>query len=152
MENGRQFDVNLYGHPPGENVMIKVLRGSQELTVQVPVVERQDDVYRLSVMVSPEENLVRRLGILAIDLTPRTAALLPVVRTNTGVVVAARSPDATYGRVALQPGDIIHTLNRTPIGSLDELRRALDGIQPGQPVVLQIERRGRLEFMAFEFE
>jgi serine protease Do len=152
MENGRQFDVNLYGHPPGEAVTIRVLRGSQELTAQVPVVERQDDMNRLSVMVSPEENLVRRLGILAIDLTPGTAALLPVVRVNSGAVVAARSPDAIYGRVALQPGDIIHTLNRTPIGNLAELRRALDGIDPGQPVVLQIERRGRLEFMAFEFE
>jgi serine protease Do len=152
MENGRQFEVNLYGYPPGTSVAVRVLRGSDQLTVQVPVVEREDEVSRLSVMVTPDENLVPRLGILAIDLTPRIAAFLPALRDDVGVVVAARSPDATYGRLALEPGDVIHSLNRQRVSSLGELRAAMDQIGAGQSVVLQIERRGQFRFLAFELE
>jgi serine protease Do len=150
MENGRQLDVNVYRRPVGEVVSLKVLRGEQELTFQVPVYDRPDDINRFSVMVTPEENLVRQLGILAVDLTPQAAARLPFLRLASGVVVAARSPDATYGRVALQPGDVIHALNGRPVNNLAELREAIDKIEIGQAVVLQVERRGRLRFMAFE--
>lgn len=152
MENGRQFDVNLYGRPVGQRVGIEVLRVGQRLKFQVPVYERSDDTNRFSFMVSPDENLVPRLGILAIDLTPQAMALLPGLRARSGVVVAARSPDATYGRVALAPGDVIHALNGEPITSLAQLRKAIESIGVGQPVVLQVERRGRLEYMAFEIE
>ena len=152
MENGRQFHVNLYGRPVGQRVGIEVLRVGQMLKFQVPVYERSDDTNRFSFMVSPDENLVRRLGILAIDLTPQAVALLPGLRARSGVVVAARSPDAIYGRVALAPGDVIHALNGKPITSLAQLRKAIESIGVGQPVVLQVERRGRLEYIAFEIE
>ncbi len=152
MENGRQFHVNLYGRPVGQRVGIEVLRVGQMLKFQVPVYERSDDTNRFSFMVSPDENLVPRLGILAIDLTPQAVALLPGLRARSGVVVAARSPDAIYGRVALAPGDVIHALNGKPITSLAQLRKAIESIGVGQPVVLQVERRGRLEYIAFEIE
>ncbi len=86
------------------------------------------------------------------DLTPRVAALLPELRGRYGVVVAARSPDASYGRVGLFPGDVIRSLNRGAIRNLDELRAAVGRLQVGQPVVLQVERRGRLQYLAFEME
>ena len=152
MENGRQFDVNLYGHPVGEAVTLDVLRGAEELTFRVPVIERPDAFSRFSVMVTPDENLVRRLGILAVDLDQSTAKLLPFLRGESGVVVAARSPEATTGRVELAPGDVIHALNGRPITGLAQLRSAIDGFLPGDPVVLQIERRGQFMYLAFEIE
>ncbi len=152
MENGRQFDVNLYRTPVGASVTLEVLRAGETLTLQVPVFERPDDVHRFTPMVTPDENLVPRLGILAVDLTEAVTAMLPGLRTQSGVVVAARSPDATYGRAALAPGDVIRVLNGQPIISLAQLRAAIDGIQVGEPVVLQVERRGRLLFIAFEME
>ncbi len=152
MENGRQLDVNIYRRSVGEIVTLRVLRDGKQLTVRVPVVERPDDINRFSPMVTPEENLVPRLGILAVDLTPRTAGLLPMLRSRNGVVVAARSPDATYGRLALAPGDVIRSVNGHTVRNLGELRRAIAEIGPGEPVVLQIERLGRLRFLAFQME
>ena len=152
MENGRQFDVNLYGHPVGEAVPIEVLRGDERLTFQVPVIERPDDVNRFSLMVTPDENLVRRLGILAVDLDSRTAAMLPRLRSESGVVVAARSPDATTGAVALAPGDVIHAINGEPVTDLAQLRSMINRFTPGAPVVLQLERRGQFMYLAFEME
>jgi serine protease Do len=152
MENGRQFDVNLYRRPLGATVTIEVLHGEERLSLPVTVLERPDDLNRFTPMVRPEENLIPRLGILAVDLTPRVATMLPRLRTRSGVVVAARSPDAVYGHAALAPGDVIHALNGASITSLAQLRAALEGINVGEPVVLQVERQGRLHYLAFEME
>ena len=152
MENGRQFDVNLYGRPVGEVVMLDVLRGDRRFTVQVPVIERPGGLEGFSPQVTPEENLVPRLGILGVDLTPRTLAMLPDLRRTEGVVVAARSPDAAYGRIALLRGDVIYTANNQPVGNLAELRALIEPLQPGDPLVLQIERRGQLMYLGFEVE
>jgi serine protease Do len=152
MENGRQFEVNIYQRPIGTVVSLDVLRGSETLSVQVSVYERPDDVTRFTLMVTPEENLIPRLDILGLDLTPQTAALLPGLRSGSGVLVAARAPDAVYGAVALAPGDVVCALNGRPITSLAQLRREIAAVQIGAPVVLQVERRGQLLYIAFEME
>lgn len=152
MENGRQLDVNVYQRPIGAIAGLTVLRGPDTLNVQVPVIERPDDVTRFTLMVTPEENLIPRLGILGLDLTPQAAAMLPGLRSNSGVLVAARAPDAVYGATYLAPGDIVFGLNGRPIESLAQLRAAIDAVKVGQPVVLHVERRGRLSYMAFELE
>jgi serine protease Do len=152
MENGRQFDVNLYRTPVGATVTLEVLRGGETRTASVTVLEREDDPGRFSIMVSPEENLVPKLGILGVGLDQRIAAMIPGLRARAGVVVAARSPDAVYGRVALMPGDVIHSVNGEAITGLEQLRTVLGRIGIGEPVVLQLERRGQLQFMAFEME
>jgi serine protease Do len=152
MENGRQMRVNLYGRAVGERVALEVLRGQEAMPVDVTVYEREDDANRFTTLVTPEENLVERLGILGVDLEPRIAAMLPGLRAETGVVVAARAPDATYGRVGLQPGDVIHALNGEPVASLVQLRQMIGVIAVGDPVVLQVGRRGVLMFLAFEME
>jgi len=152
MENGRQLDVNIYRRPVGTIVSLDVLRGSDRLSIQVPVIERPDDITRFTLMVTPEENLVPRLGILGLDLTPQAVAMLPGLRAKSGVLVAARAPDAVYGASALAPGDIVFALNGRPIDNLSQLRAAIDAAQVGEPVVLHVERRGQLRFMAFELE
>lgn len=152
MENGRQFDVNVYQRPIGTIVSLEVLRGSETLSFQVPVYERPDDVTRFTLMVTPDQNLIPRLGILGLDLTAQTAALLPGLRSSSGVLVAARAPDAVYGAGALAPGDVVFALNDRPITSLAQLRAVIAAVQVGEPVVLHIERRGQLLYMAFEME
>lgn len=152
MENGRQFDVNVYQRAIGDRIELEILRDQSRITLRVPVFERPDDENRFSPMVTPEENLVPRLGILGVDLTPRTARLIPGLRGNRGVIVAARAPDAMYGKVGLLPGDVIHSLNGEPVTQLAELRERVERIGVGEAVVLQVQRRGRLMYLAFELE
>jgi S1-C subfamily serine protease len=52
----------------------------------------------------------------------------------------------------LQTGDIIHSLNQAPIDSLSSLRAALEQIKSHDSVVLQIERGGGYQWLAFEME
>ena len=88
MENARQFNVNLYRRPIGDNVLIEVLRENAKLPLYVTVVERPDDPERFSELADPIENLVSRLGILAVTIDPKVSEMLPPRRKLNGVVVA----------------------------------------------------------------
>src|SRR5688572_20503134 len=152
MENGRQLHVNLYRRLIGDVIALEVLREGLILKVAVAMTERHDPFSSLQ-SADPRQNLVPRLGILGVDLDPRIATMLPVLRVKSGVVVAstaARGIDAREGGLAA--GDVVYAVNRKPVASVAELRAALDQLKSGDAVVLHLERRGELLFLAFTVE
>lgn len=149
MENGRQFDVDLYRKPIGQTVTLEVGRGPQRVIVKVPVVERRGDPLQFSDVVTAEKNLVPRLGFLGLDLNAQVAQLIPGLRADRGVVVAAVAGDASSG---LRPGDVIYALDRTAVGTLAELRAGIDNLPAGTSVVLQVGREGQLRFLTVTLE
>jgi len=116
------------------------------------VIERPDDPTRFADLVSGPDNLVPRLGIVAVTLNSDLKELLGETRIPGGVLVAARTPTSTLLGEGPQPGDVIHAINGTPIQDLAELKQHLRQIKPGQPIVLQIERSGLLSFLVLESE
>ena len=152
MENGRQFEVNLYRRAVGETVTVEVLRAGQPMKFPVAVAERDDDPARFAEMVSPERNVVPRLGVLALDIDERIASMLGDLRLPYGVLVAAISADAPVSEQKLEAGDVIVGFNGTPIKALADLRSAVGRLPTRAPVVLQIQRHGQLMFVAFEVD
>ncbi|MFQ5888650.1 MAG: trypsin-like peptidase domain-containing protein [Gemmatimonadota bacterium] len=153
MENGRQFDVNVYRKVIGDITRLEVLRGDSTLTFEVPVYERAFDPQSLADLVTEEENLIPELGILGITLDAELARLLPPLRNRSGVIVAARAPGVTYwGGNGLLPGDVILAVNGIPVSGLATLRSAMGRTRHGEPVVVQVERRGGLRYLVFERE
>jgi serine protease Do len=63
-----------------------------------------------------------------------------------------RAADAPYGGDGLRSGDVIHAVNGKRIKDLETLRQTVGELDSGDPVVCQIERGGRLEFVAFEID
>ena len=153
LENARQFQVNLYPRGGGEVVELEVLRGGVRATYSVSPFDRPGDPERLQHLVRPEEHLIPRLGILALNLTREVATMLPRLRQHRGVVVAVSSAQAVplWGE-PLQPGDVIHAVNRRPVGTVAGLRAALDQLATGDPVVLQVERASELLYVALTLE
>ena len=150
MENGRQFQVNFYTRGVGVPVNLEIQRGDARVTARVTVAERPDAPERFAEFVRPEDHVVSRLGILGLDLDERIVRLLPSLRRREGVVVAAVSPAAPPSQQgSLKPGDVIYRVNRTEIKNLAGLRAAVDAVKPGRALVVQIEREGRLMFVAF---
>ncbi len=152
MENGRQFNVNVYQRSIGDVVEIKVLRRSEEITVRVTVLEREGDPEQLARMVSGQQNAIARLGILGISLNPTVAEIMPPLRRSTGVVVAGRLADGPHWSSLFQPGDVIYRVNQKPTTGLRELLAVLAELKEKTPVVVQIERLGKLMFVTFELE
>jgi len=151
MENGRQLEVNLYGKPIGGTVTLDILRGRETIRRRVAVVERQDAGQEFIDLTSPERNLVPELGLLCITVDERVAPMLGRLRANGGVLVAAKEQAVGPG-AGFQPGDVIHMVNQTPVTTLEQLKAELAKFRPLDPVAVQIERRGLLQFIVFEME
>ena len=119
------FAQSLYMHKSGEHAKLEILRGSNRLQVEVPLVERPTKEDSLTELADPVKNLVRPLNILGIEITLDIAHSLPELRLPTGVIVAARTLGVRTAEVPLQTGDVIHGINGAPVTTLEGLREAL---------------------------
>ncbi len=129
-----------------------MLRGTERKTLYIAALEMKDAMDALPDLANPRDNLVSRLGILALDLNDDLRSMLGTLRDPTGVVVVARVADFLSTTNGLQTGDVIHSVNQKPIDSLTSLRTALRQIKSHESVVLQVERGGGFEWLAFEME
>ena len=143
----------LYLHRLDQVVKLEILRGNEKKILYVPAIEQRDHMDELLDAVNPENSLVPRLGVLAIDLTDSLRSRLgSSLRVPSGVVVVGRAADLILPDTGLQAGDIIHTLNTSSIDSVDGLRTAVGAVKAGEAVVLQVERDGGLLYVSFEME
>ena len=142
----------MYLHPLDQVMKLIVLRGEDRKTFEIPVTEHRNPMDKLMDSVDPDKSLVAGLGILAIDLTDELRSALGDLRIANGVAVIARAGNLIGPDTGLKSGDVIHTVNKTPIESVDSLRLIMRQMKPGAPVVLQVERDGQLQWLAFEME
>jgi serine protease Do len=152
MENARQLDVNVYRHRIGDSVRLGILRGNDTIELTARVAERTDDSTRFLGLVSPDRNVVPRLGILALDIDPKVAAMIPPLRMPGGVLIAAANTASSRGDEVFQPGDVVHAVNGAAIKDLASLRAVVDKLKPGEAAAFHVERRGELVYVAFEVE
>ena len=147
-----RFVAALYLHPADQPLKIDVLRAGEKLSFSVRAIPVRDWMDHFSGVVDPAKSYIGPLAILGLDFSDEMSSLLPNVRMRGGVIVVGRAPGFNSARTDLQPGDVIHSLNRAPIQSVDQLKSALAKLQPGEAAVLRIERQGLLQYLAFEME
>jgi serine protease Do len=132
----------------GEKVHFGILRGTTQMSFDIPLKERPHEMDQVSALADPEKNLVPQLGILAVEIDKNIAAMIDDLRDPYGIIVAARAA-GTAAEVPLTTGDVIRSLNGQPMTTLDRLRAALKTSPSGAPIVLQIQREGKLQFVTF---
>jgi serine protease Do len=143
----------LYLHRLDQVVKLEILRGKERMTINIPAIEHHDQMDQLLDTVNPENSLIPRLGVLAIDITGELGTKLSsLLRIPSGVIVVGRAVELITPETGLQSGDVIHQLNTVPIDSTQTLRATVDKLKAGDPAVLQIERDGELTFVSFEME
>jgi serine protease Do len=142
----------MYLHPLDQVMKVVVLRGTEKKTLEISVRERRDPMDKLRDNVDPQKSLVPALGVLAINLSDELRSAIGDLRIANGVAVIARAANLIGPETGLKSGDVIHAVNKTPIDSVDALRAVMQNIKPNSPVVLQIEREGKLQWLAFEME
>jgi serine protease Do len=146
------FNLRTYMLQAGKSTKVTVLRGSEKLDLQTAVAERLHSADRLVDLVNPEQNMVGKLGILGIQIDEKIVPMLPDLREASGVIVVAKTVSSSAVDNPLSVGDVIHALNGSPVISLDYLRTSLENIRFNDPVVLQIERDGRMMYLAFRMD
>lgn len=152
LENGRQFGVGVYPMA-GQTVELEVLRGEQKLKIPVAVLERPQDPDDLLSLATGEANSIPKLGVIGLTLDERVTPRMPELRRLAGVVVAGvLSSAGARPEDAFHAGDVIYAINNTAVRDLAGLKVALAPFGHGQPIAVQIERKGQLQFLLVEVE
>ena len=134
-----------------DKVKLVVMRAGKEQALSVDAVEERSEFDTVSAMADPQQNLVGELGILGVEISPALAAQATGLRDPFGIIVVARAASAA-SEVPLLPRDIIRSVNRTRISTLEGLRDALRTHKSGTPVTLQVQRAGRLTYVTFTLD
>jgi serine protease Do len=146
------FTAALYLHRPDHIMEVVALRGTQRLSFNVAASVARDGVNQFATPADPMTVHVEPLGILGLDVDERVRAMLPQLRSTSGVIVLGRVQGSDSMNPDFLVGDVISAVNGTPIESVEELRTAVAQLKPGDPVVLRIERLGQFRYLAFELE
>ena len=134
-----------------EPVQMLVLRGTTQRELKITAVEEKSEFDSMSSMTDPEKHLVPQLGILGLEIDKNIAAIATGLRDPNGIIVMARAAGAS-SVVPLEPRDVIRSVNNKPVFTLAQLRDLVQGMKPGTPVTLQVQRGGRLTYVSFMFE
>ena len=129
--------------PVDRRVRMKVLRDKKELQLTVTVGELKDEEVVAS---APEKG---ELGMTVQKLTPQIAESLGLEKAD-GVVVSAVDPGSVADEAGIRRGDVIVEVDRKPIRSIDEYKKAVAGIRKGKGVLLLVRRGESTLFLALK--
>ena len=136
------------GTAPGADITLTILRdGSQQ---QIHVREGALTAHNASGEAGGGGNAAGapRLGLSLVPLTPNLAAQLGIARSTQGLVVQEADPSGPAAQAGIQVGDVIQQVNRQPVRTTDDVRRALGKADGGPPPLLLINRSGQTTFVS----
>jgi serine protease Do len=137
-----------YALSEGTEVELAVMRGPDARLLRITPGAAQKRPPAVSAAnVTEKDNLVFRLGMYGATLTPAMASTLGGLRGGPGVLVLALAGVGLRGQNAVEPGDVVHAVNGTPVDAVESLRSTLEGVPDGAPIVLQVERSGMLQYV-----
>lgn len=132
---------------PGSKVDMVVLRGGKETTLPVTIdaLEQDEQVASAKGLIPETKAETSRLGVVVGEASPDQLADLDV---DYGVVVAEVEQNSPAAYAGVRSGDVIASLARKPIDSVDTLSTVLKGIEAGEATPMRVYREGTPVFVA----
>jgi serine protease Do len=146
------FIAALYVHPADQVLKIDVLRGGTTMSFNVSVKVYHESIGDLADVPGLQKSLVRKLNVFVTDLDGELRPLLQGTRSDSGVVVVAQIGAANGLDTGLETGDIIRAVDHTAVQTTSQFETLVHKLKSGDSVVLQVERKGKLQYLAFEME
>jgi serine protease Do len=141
--------------PPGEKVDVTVLRKGQKKDFSFKVAQRPEDegVAQRGESGDEEEGggadkaKTQKLGV---SLAPMTAEMARELGTSgtEGVVVTNVVDGGPAERAGMRRGDVILEVNRQPVKSPDDVKKAIDKMKAGDMALLRVKRGDQAVFLA----
>jgi serine protease Do len=150
LRNVPQLNWGLLHKRPNDLVDFVVWRKSGKIFLRLPLFEAPLDVENSVQDIDVDQNLVAKLGIVGAVRNGGARSPSPG-ESRSAVVVAARLR-GTDSQAELEVEDVIRSVNTVPINSVAELRAIIDTVRAGDAVALQVERKGKLLYVAFEMD
>jgi serine protease Do len=141
MEDNNDLSSYIASKAPGTRVELKVLREGSDVTLSVTLgtFPEEGDLPDVS------ERASAQLGMTLHDLTPELAARLELPRGTQGVVVMDVEAGGAAEDANLQQFDVIVSVNRARISSIDDFESAIEDAEADGLARLRV-RRGNNHF------
>jgi len=130
---------------PGTTADLTIVRDGAEKHLSVKLEETNPSKLARGGDGDPDSNDKAALGVSVAPLTPELASRLGT-KSSEGLVVQNVDPDGRAADAGIQSGDVIESVNRQPVKSVEELRNALKR-NADRPVLLLINRQGSNVFV-----
>ncbi|MBA4371687.1 MAG: peptidase [Thermodesulfovibrio sp.] len=128
----------------GTEVPVTILRGDKEYSVKILIAELPRDLAESSRGNSPDEQTFEGLvGLNVMDLTKEVARQLGLNKEEKGVVVIRVEPGSASEEAGIRKGDVIQEVNRKKVERLDDYNKIISGMQPGDTLLLFVNRAGK---------
>jgi serine protease Do len=150
IEDSNVLRNKVAGTPPGTEIRLTVLRDGKETELTAKLDEfNSADPQTPGSKDDPEapgpQNQGGKLGLGLQPVTPQVAKQLGLDSTE-GLVVTEVDPSGPSAEAGLAPGDVILEVNRKTVGSVADVKSALEG-PGGKPVLLLMNRRGQTVYV-----
>ncbi len=131
--------------PAGREVPITVVRDGKTLTL-TPTITRLAESQEAP---AGQRGGKASLGLVVQPLTPEVAKELGL-SDRRGVLVRDVEDGSPAASAGLQPGDVIVEIDRRPIGSVEDMKRAMAQHQKDTPALFLVHRNDASVFLAVE--
>jgi serine protease Do len=122
----------------GQNMNVKAIRDGKEMTFQVTVAERKENI-----AMAAERSGKGQFGIATQEITAEIAKQLGIARE--GVLVSEVQEGSPADEVGIQPQDVIVQVNKVKISTMKDYTREITKAAAKKSVTLLI-KRGRSSF------
>ena len=150
IEDSNELRNKVAGTPPGTDVKITILREGQQQELTAKLDEYKSEGVKPDTNdegESPDtQNQNGKLGLSLQPVTPETARQLGLPNGTTGLAVTDVDPNGAAAESGIARGDVILEVNRQAVGSLEDVKSALDR-SGDRPVLLLIARKGQTIYL-----
>lgn len=149
IKNGNDLRHRVANTPVGKKVMLVVIRAGKKTKLSMQIEERANIAERNE---KPELQNSNNLGFAVQLLTPELARRLGYDEKESGVVVSEIVPGSPASG-KLNVGDVIKEVDRIPIRSLGDYKKAMSKADKKKGVMFLVKpREGRQQFVIIQTE
>ena len=135
---------------PGDKPKLTIIRKGKRKTLTVKLGELQvEPTLSFSGDADDDEPVFGRTGFAVADLSHPEAARFDL-GIDDGVVVTKVDPHSAAARGGVRPGDVVIKVGDKTIEDLRDYRRALDGYDKGDTILLRLQRGDTVRLMGLE--
>lgn len=147
VKNGDDLIARVSDLPVGSKAALEVDRQGKRMKFDVTIVDRAE-LYADNPIIGagrkPEEGngngqTTAQFGMMITNLPDGEAGKMGI-ENNRGVQVTRIVPGSFAEEIGLQERDVIVSINRTPVGSVDEVKQLQQGLKPGDAVAFRVMR------------
>jgi serine protease Do len=142
IKSGNDLVNPIASAPIGSKVKISFVRDKQQKETSATVEDRTRVFSNTEGRVNsaPDEPAPAEFGLRVESLTPERAQRVGV-EGQKGVLVSQVEPASFADDIRFAPGDVINEVNGQTVTTIDEYRKAIAQLKPGQNVVFKVLRR-----------